>query len=384
MNRLRTTLLPAIWLLLLCGCQWRNNSPAPQVVDPALPMSMSRNELVEYLNQQTAGLTGWRCMDTHVAATIPGSPLTQKLRGSLACQSPGRFRLIADGALMVHADLGTNEEFCWAYVKPGESAVLTWRHEDAHLLQHLPGCPPRLEPRWLMTVLGIEPLRADDYQLGNAPAGSRELWLVAIEQASDGSSLRRVIKVDTVQGVAREHALYDADGQAIVRAMLSRHQSVQGKRLPHEVRLLFPQNETRLTLQFHGIEINTSLSDAMWQPPRARGIEMVDLGTLVRHRLQAEGRGTRPGSPTSPDSEFQPVGSTGHVEARTAGKSGNEFPGLPLHPGSGSGGPTDMIDDLTAIEGPDHYDRGSDIPEFDIPAGTPAPRRRWWPPFGRR
>lgn len=383
MNRLRTTLLPALWLLLLCGCQWRNSPPAPQVVDPALPMSMSRNELVEHLNQQTAGLTGWRCMDTHVAATIPGSPLTQKLRGSLACQSPGRFRLIADGALMVHADLGTNEEFCWAYVKPGESAILTWRHEDAHLLQHLPGCPPRLEPRWLMTVLGIEPLRAEEYQLQNSPAGSRELWLVAIEQASDGSSLRRVIKVDTVQGVAREHALYDADGQAIVRAMLSRHQSVQGKRLPHEVRLLFPQNETRLTLQFHGIEINTSLSESMWQPPRARGIEMVDLGTTVRHRLQADGRrdSDDPFAATRP--RIQQLGLERDVEPRTVDKS-NEFPGLPLHPPPDAGHRSHESDAPFAEESPEAFDRGSDIPEFDIPAGTPAPRRRWWPPFGRR
>ncbi len=269
--------------LTATGCQWRSLQKEPRFVDPVLPMAMSKNELIEHLNRQHEGLQSWQCKDTLVRASMPGLPFEQRLSGTLFCSAPSQFRLMA-GSLMVSADFGSNDEIGWAFLKPGESSVLTWRHEDSHLLQYIPG-GLRLEPSWLMTILGVQPLNSESYELQNAPAGSRELWLVAVEDAPDGTSLRRVIKVDTVRGVAREHALYDSEGNPLLRAQLSHHKSCSGHLIPHLVKLSFPQTETVLTLEFKGIETDCRIADTVWNPPQGRFIEHIDLGELIRSRM---------------------------------------------------------------------------------------------------
>lgn len=273
-----------ILLMSACGCIFGKKEEAPVIVDPVLPATMGRHELIDYLNSQCTGLTSWRSRDTTVHVRTPQIPMPQKLRGSLACSAPSNFRLVANNVL-AQADFGSNNELCWAYAKPGESVVLTWRHEDSHLLRHIPGGLPRLEPEWLMTILGIRPLNADDYEVQNPPSGSREIWLVDVEDV-DGSTLRRVIKVDTVRGVVREHALYDGDGIALLRAQLSNYRNCSGANLPHEVKISFPTHETELTLTFNSVETNCTIPETVWTPPRGTNLEYVDVGNMVRRQLE--------------------------------------------------------------------------------------------------
>jgi hypothetical protein len=270
--------------LATTGCQLTGRRQEAKVVKPILPTTISRHELVEFLNGKTDGLNSWRCVNTQVHVRSPDLPFPQKLKGTLACSAPGQFRLVCDNT-MGHADLGANKDICWAYVKPGESTVLQWRHEDSALLQHLPGGFPRLEPDWLMTILGLQPLDPERYQLQKAPLGSREVWLVAVEDAPDGTSLRRVIMVDTVLGVARQHALYDHELNPLLKAHLSDYKSCGGHELPHTVRIEFPTTNTQLTLNFTGIETDCPIADSLWSPPTGRNIEVVDLGDLVRRRM---------------------------------------------------------------------------------------------------
>jgi len=280
-----STRLFLLLVLVTTGCQMHGRKQEARIVEPVLPATISRDDLVAFLNRKTDGLQSWRCVNTQVHVKSPELPFAQKLKGTLACASPGQFRVVCDNT-MGHADLGANEEICWAYVKPGESLVMTWRHDDSALLQHLPFNIPRLEPEWLMAILGVRPLDASDYTLQKAPLGAHEVWLVAVEDAPDGTSLRRVIKVDTLLGVARLHALYDSESNPLLMAHLSDYKSSGGHELPHSVRIEFPATETQLTLKFTGIETSCVLEDSLWQPPTGRGMQTVDLGDLVRKRMQ--------------------------------------------------------------------------------------------------
>jgi hypothetical protein len=405
-----TSTRPLLLLTLaITGCIWGNDREQARIVDPALPKSIGRVELVEFLNKQNQGLHSWRCMNTKVHVSMPGLPLPQKLSGTLACSAPSQFRLVADN-LIAHADFGSNGDLCWAYIQPGDSTVLTWKHEDSHLLQHLPGGLPRLEPDWLMTVLGVQPLDADRYELQNAPSGSREVWLVAIENSPDGTSLRRVIKVDTVLGVAREHALYDSEGQALLRAQLSHYKSCGGHRLPHTVRIHFPQCETELTLNFTGIEADCQIADALWHPPHGKNIEVVDLGDAMRNRIQRDPEYRRL-------QQLPPLESPDNRSAEVPGQTfrdGSPFPERGNDPRS--------FDNEVSYNRPDSSDRSLDVdpqefgrdqneyrdslaapeslpshrplvppeteplaaPEFDVVAPRQrAPRRRSWLPFSK-
>ncbi len=248
-------------------------------VDPVLSNTLSCEELVDYLNAKNQGLHGWRCMTTQVYVSMPGLPLPQKLSGALSCSAPSSFRLTADNFVAM-ADVGSNDELCWSYFKPGEPVVMTWHHEDSHLLEYIPGNFPRLDPAWLMVILGIQPLDAKDFKIQKPPAGSRELWLVSIEESASGQPLRRVIKVDTVRGFAREHSLIDHNGEHLLRAQLSNHRTCGGHVIPHTVKISFPPQKTELTLNFKGIEPNFRVADGLWAPPV--GVAHVDMGDYVR------------------------------------------------------------------------------------------------------
>jgi hypothetical protein len=263
------------------GCQTPGKSAIVPHVDPVLSNTLSCEQLVDYLNSQNEGLHGWQCMQTQVHVSMPGIPLPQKLTGALSCSAPSSFRLTADNFVAM-ADVGSNKELCWSYFKPGEPVVMTWHHEDAHLLEFVPGSFPRLDPEWLMVILGIQPLDARDFQIQKPPAGSRDLWLVSIEESASGQTLRRVIKVDTVRGFAREHSLVDHNGDHLLRAQLSNHRKCGGHVIPHTVKISFPPQKTELTLSFRGIEPNCQIKDELWTPPGGDRLTQIDLGEYVR------------------------------------------------------------------------------------------------------
>ena len=286
----RTAILICVSVFVLAipmGCRsWLPFTNRARRIEPAMTMSIDRDTLVANLNQHSAGLNGWQSLSTKLRVKMPQLPATT-LTGVIACKSPNYFRLKANNPF-AKADLGSNASKAWVYVKPGESAILTWDHEDTDLIQKLDLGVPFIDPNWLMLVLGITPLDASEYQLGPAPNGRPELWLTAVEQTSTGRPMKRIVKVDTVEGVVREHALYDDNNRPVVRAILSSHRPHAGYLVPGHVRLTFPAKRAELTLTFNGIETNPMLPDNLWHMPE-KNVQVVDLGMLARQRLMAKG-----------------------------------------------------------------------------------------------
>ena len=265
------------------GCQsaWRQEV---EYVDPVLSPNMGCRDLVQHLNNQHHGLEAWRSTSTVMWVRLPNG-VRQRLEGVIACQAPQYFRLTAEN-LIADADLGSNASRCWMYVHPGESAVLTWKHEDTTLLQQIPTGMPYIDPNWLMLVLVVKPLDSNDYEISEGPQGTQELWLTAIEDSPTGRPLRRVIKVDRVRGFIREHAVYDSEAHPIVRAQLSEHKQHNGHRIPTKVKLEFPQMDSEISLTFRTIETNPHLSDDLWKLPD-HNMLVVDLGKVVRRKMQS-------------------------------------------------------------------------------------------------
>ncbi|WP_145944108.1 LolA family protein [Fuerstiella marisgermanici] len=300
-NRSCDILILTTVLLFGSGCQTSWFRKEPQYVDPALPMSYSCHELVDYLNRQNQGLNGWRSTSTVMTVRLPNG-LRPNLKGVIACQSPNYFRLTAEN-IMAEADLGSNASRCWMYSRPGDPAVLTWRHEDTALLQQIPTGMPYIDPKWLMLILGITPLDANDYELTQAPQGTHQLWLLAIEDTPHGRPIRRVIKVDTLRGVVREHVIFDSESHTIARATLSQHQLHNGHFLPGRVKLEFPATDSEITLTFKNIDTNPHLPDELWRIP-ARNMQVVDLGDVIRSRSRSQL--SRPGQFSPVDQPFGP------------------------------------------------------------------------------
>ena len=378
-----------------------------RVAEPVLSSTTSCEELVDYLNAQNKGLHGWRCMDTHVHVSTPELPLPQNLKGELSCSEPKNFRLTAANFVGM-ADFGSNSEICWAYSKPGEPAVMTWDHADSHLLEYVPGNFPRLDPEWLMVILGIQPLDAREFQMQKPPAGSRELWLVAIEESASGQPIRRVIKVDTMRGFAREHALIDHNGEHLLRAQLSNHRTCGGHVLPHTVKISFPPQKTELTLNFKSIEPNCRIAEGLWTPPGGDRIARVDLGDYVRqtrgdippksHRqglMSAEFESERRmldanpqqkrNTPVEPDFDLHPLSNESIFsgEDSSDGRFFVEEESDEFDPGFGNSTEIESDDPVFDSQAPIHKAGFQEKPDFDIVAPREVEPRRFGRIFNR-
>ena len=287
-----TTTLAMIFLLSGChiaSWQHRNAKPA----GPPLPLNVSCDELIDHLNQQSGNLKAWQCTDVRVVARFPGIPYV-RMKGNIACEYPNRFHLTATNTF-ASADMGANSEQCWFQSTPGHHGVISWRHEDSHLLQGFESQVPYIDPDWLMLVLGVKQLASKDYVLEPASdPGNKELWLSSVRQATGHDAHRYVIKVDRASRVVREHIAFDRNGVPIVRAQLSEHQNYNGHLLPGKVRLELPGNDTALTLSFSNIDTNPSIDTALWVVPSVPGGENVDLGSLISGVQYAGGQRTRP------------------------------------------------------------------------------------------
>jgi hypothetical protein len=362
---------------LIVGCQGLETNSSQKYVEPALPMSLSREELVAHINRHTRGLESWQCLDTQIRIRLPNG-LRQRLSGSLACEAPSNFRLTARNAI-ANADLGTNTDICWFYMKPGDIPLMMWRHEDASLLDQVQLGFPRVDPGWLMNVLGVVPLAAEDFTLSHGPAGSKELWLQAIDEKPNGTAARRAIKVDTITGHVREHVIYDRDRNPVVRANLKDYQTVQGHVLPSHVSLEFPMLDMEIALSFSRIDPNSTAPKSLWTMPNGAE-QVVNLGDEIRRKVGSQQIATpspnplpQSGSPYAQNDSpfFPPIGqpvSSGNMEDH---------------------GPGEFDSPVDSEEySPD--DRYAETPQWDTPAPSSAQsvspgqkkRFRWWP-WGR-
>lgn len=360
----RGAIMLMILLPALSGCRWNLFAPrvAP-VSPPVLSAELTAVEVISHVNSQTEQLKAWRCGDTKVYLRMPGLPMPQRLSGSLACEAPGRFRLVAGNVVGVHADLGANEEQGWVYVKPGESMVLTWRHEDSWMLTELMPGFPQLDPAWLMQLLGLEPMVADDFQLEAAPGSSQEMWLTAGGGGLPGVERRR-IRVDRQRGEVREHQLCGSADEVLVQAVMTDYRGSQGERLPHQLRLSFPQTDTELTLTLGRIEVNSALSSNLWQPPTGGSAQVVDLRDLQRWSEQQRSRRDRIAGFSRESGEFNSAMLEADENPPAVGAL------TPLEPQRGGNRSREL--ESRELEGP------AEVPEFDVPR-----KRRWYWPWQR-
>ncbi|MFM7039007.1 MAG: hypothetical protein ACKO2L_14940 [Planctomycetaceae bacterium] len=355
----RGAMMLMILLPALSGCRWNLFAPrAAPVSRPVLSAELTAGEVVSHLNSQSEQLRAWRCGDTKVYLRMPGLPMPQRLSGSLACEAPGRFRLVAGNVVGVHADLGANEEQGWVYVKPGESMVLTWRHEDSWMLSELMPGFPQLDPAWLMQLLGVEPISAEDFQLEAAPEGAQEFWLTAGGSGLSGVERRR-IRVDRQRGEVREQQLCGSADEVLVQAVMTDYRGNPGERLPHQLRLSFPQTDTELTLTLGRIEVNSALSSNLWQAPTGGSAQVVDLRDLQRWSEQQRARRDRIAGVSRESGEFNSAMLEAEENTPAVGAV------TPLGRGQTGGRTRDRH-------------APAEAPEFDVPR-----RRRWYWPWQR-
>jgi hypothetical protein len=265
----------------LTGCL-KNWLKRPPELGPELAVDFTEADLLARVNDNARRLFSWRSTEVSISAGgLAG--LAGKLSAMIAVESPRNFRLMVSSIAGNEADLGSNSERFWFWIRRNEPKnVFTARHDQTHRVKQRMQIP--FETDWLMEVLGVIPIDENIVTLLPAPEGQPYHQLVADYLSPDGQRVRRVIDVDRTYGYIRCHSLFDANDRLIAQATLSkqqRHDTGDGAAviLPHEIHLNWPPAKLKLTLQIGQVEINPkAIPEEIWQLQPVPNYPVYDLG----------------------------------------------------------------------------------------------------------
>lgn len=267
--------------ILLGGCvSNRNWNPFPEASAPVLSPDATAEQVIAHLNSNIAKCTAWRCTDV----TVKSNQMPLSASAMMAVESPRRFRMLVSAMQIDLADLGSNDERMWIWMRPPADApsyIYTCSHTDLGAAQQRTALPFR--PDWLMEVLGVMPIDPAEVEMTQNPGDAGEFLLRSEQQIAGGSPVVRIMTVDAKQGVIVNHALWNgATGELIAQAKLGDHRRDEqtGVLLPHEIQLSYPSADASMTLSIKNIEVNpVSLAENTWMPSGAANCPCRDLAT---------------------------------------------------------------------------------------------------------
>ncbi|MCA9118029.1 MAG: hypothetical protein KDA79_23315, partial [Planctomycetaceae bacterium] len=273
-------------LLLVCvsltagtsGCAISQYLARPLRPRCVLPPTITEQQLVAWLNQQTEQIRNWRSTDVRITSSSGGIPI--RLSAVLAVERPANFRMMAKSIAGREADLGSNQDQFWFWMRRSEPKhVFSVRHENMRTVGHQMQIP--FEPDWLMQVLGVMPLPQGDAFLQPREPDSELLALVIEGIGPSGEPTRRIIQVDSCYGRIISQSLHDAGGNLLARATFNDYKvcGETGVMLPHRIDLDWPQTRTAMSLHMGSIELNNpALPQQLWTMPEIPGFPEMELG----------------------------------------------------------------------------------------------------------
>lgn len=276
-------LLFASVALCSSGCAWGRSlfagrgslEPSPYALSPA----SSVDQVVACLNENTHRLTAWRTTKgTITTRGAAGLPVT--VGASIAVESPRNFRLTVNGPMGGNeVDLGSNNDQFWFWNKRNEEKyVFTARHDqETGRMQRF---PIPFQPDWIMESLGVIDIDPDEMTLEPGPPRSNTVILRADRLSPQGARVKKVTVVDLRHAVILEHALYDARGRLIAKAVLSGHTRDKASQaiIPTRIDLEWPQAQLGLTMTLSEVEVNPRHIPAQtWIVPSIPGYAIYDL-----------------------------------------------------------------------------------------------------------
>ena len=230
----------------LTGCAFNGNFMAllsPDRPQPCvLPPDSTIHQVVQHLNTNIAPLRSWRSTDVKIVPHGQGAIIGMRLSARIAVEQPRNFRLMVTALSNPEADLGSNDERSWFWMRRGPPNIITVRHTDIGRVRSLP-----FDPQWLTEVLGVVSYNENELKMDPPKEERGPIRLIADHQMSDGRRVRHTIVVDSGRGHIDAHELYDSSNQLIARADLSdyRAETALGIELAHQIKINWPRRRLR-------------------------------------------------------------------------------------------------------------------------------------------
>jgi hypothetical protein len=266
-------------LLFLTGCPLFQKKSTPDVGLRVSTATPTAGELVAYLNGNAGKVQSLGCRYMDIDAEPDGQPIG--LQGSLYCQKPKSFRMIAKLAGNTEVDIGSNDTEFWYWIRRAEPPYLYHcshqEFERGNVRLQIP-----FQPEWIIEALGIAEYPAKSTYQVVANKGTIELI--------DSTVLPQGQRVNKVTVFSRGpnglqvtgHILKDDQNREICTATVLRPQidKVTGTALPRTVELKWTADRMKMKLQLPDLTVNGMESQrlpALYARPNMEGIQPYDL-----------------------------------------------------------------------------------------------------------
>jgi hypothetical protein len=237
-------------------------------------------QLVAYVNNNAQRIGSLECpnLDLDCKQGIQGF----HIRGKLACQKPKDFRMHAEALGTTEADIGSNDQEFWYWIRRGDPYLIHCSYQD---LASGVRIPFPFQPEWVMEALGMS--EYDPTQPPELVTADKTYQLVQRTKNSQGQPVQKVTVFNRQEArfQVTDHILYDANRKEICRAHIVDAAPVQGAVLPRRIVFTYPSERLTLdmTLWHQGddVAVNRGFDPArakvLFARPALSGVQNYDL-----------------------------------------------------------------------------------------------------------
>jgi hypothetical protein len=285
--RFRRSSLPCYWpLLLSTALMALSGASCPQTfqryVNPlprVLPPSPTLEQVIAVVNRNSSQIRSFST--NHASLSGQGVPA---LGASVAFERPLRFRLRAQGAFGTEADLGSNDELFWFWLRRSQPPAMYYCRHDQFAASPARQTTP-FEPKWLIEALGVMEFDPALPHQGPYPMPNDRLRIDTICNMPDGP-VTKITVIDASQGWVLEQHVYDARHKLLARSVATGHRvdPASGLVMPTAVEITFPNpggpaGGERMRISLGNVEINRPSGDpaTLWAMPNYPSVPLVDL-----------------------------------------------------------------------------------------------------------
>jgi hypothetical protein len=232
-------------LLLVSGCadsKWslfRNSSTNVRLPPDRQPTAA---ELVTMQNNNARRIQSLVCdpLELDITQGLQGFHIS----GKLACQRPRYFRMHADVVGRAEADIGSNDQEFWYWIKHGDPYLVYCSYQD---LANGVRVPFPFQPDWVMEALGVSEYETDPAAYTLLPSG-RTFQLVQNTRNLQGQPVRKVTEFNASTLRVTGHIIQDERGKEICRALITQDQEIAGVVLPRKISFSYPAEKLKIDM----------------------------------------------------------------------------------------------------------------------------------------
>jgi hypothetical protein len=257
----------------------RPNSP----VNPLPATPPSREELVSYLNDNSANLPGVVSDDVTLTVYIGGG-VGVPIGGWMRAEGPRNFRMQAKMFGNEEVDLGSNKQEFWYWIKRADPPWQVFCSYQACEEGRAKQMPFPFQPDWVMEAMGMGKYGPPERY--ERIVEKETVKLVEKTKSPQGVAVRKIIVFNLRpatgdQPQVTDYLLVDdATGKLICSAKIKRRQIIASRaEIPRDMELSWPDQKMKLGLTISAAKIHTQIPPQVFVRTPMRNIQSYDLAT---------------------------------------------------------------------------------------------------------